>query len=157
MKAIIPRTNADEYCRKLEPRDKPQYIHDSQVKGLVFRIMPTGSKSWILRFHYKEGNEWKQRKTGLGPFRQGRNDVTGLTVPAARIEAERLKKEIKYEGADPIEDRRRRANDRAREQASKVLVKGLFERWAATDLINRKDQGRRGSPHDVERCSPFHR
>ena len=106
----IPRTNADEYCRKLEPQDKPQYIHDSQVKGLVFRIMPTGSKSWIFRYHFKEGNEWKQRKTGLGPFRQGRNDVTGLTVSAARIEAERLKKEMKYEGADPIEDRRRRAN-----------------------------------------------
>ncbi len=141
MKDTIPRTNADEYCRKLDPDDKPLYIHDSQVKGLVFRIMPTGSKSWILRYHFKEGDEWKQRKTGLGPFRQGRNDVTGLTVSAARVEAERLKKEVKYEGADPIEDRRRRAVNRAHEKASKVLVKDLFERWAATDLINRKDQG----------------
>ena len=137
----IPRTNADEFCRKLEPDDKPLYIHDSQVKGLVFRIMPTGSKSWILRYHFKEGDEWKQRKTGLGPFRQGRNDVTGLTVSAARVEAERLKKEVKHEGADPIEDRRQRAVNRAHEKASKVLVKDLFERWAATDLINRKDQG----------------
>jgi hypothetical protein len=88
----IPRTNADEYCRKQEPQDKPLYIHDSQVKGLVFRIMATEAKSWILPYHFKEGEEWKQRKTGLGPFRQGRNDVTGLTVSAARIEAERLKK-----------------------------------------------------------------
>jgi hypothetical protein len=72
MKDMIPRINADEYCRKLEPQDKPLYIHDSQVKGLVFRIMPAGSKSWILRYHFKEGKEWKQRKTGLGPFRQGR-------------------------------------------------------------------------------------
>lgn len=141
MKNMIPRTNADEYCRKFEPKDKPIYIHDSQVKGLVFRIMPTGSKSWILRYHFKEGDEWKQRKTGLGPFRQGRNDVTGLTASAARIEAERLKKEVKYEGADPVEDKQRRAFDRAQEKASKVLVKDLFERWAATDLINRKDRG----------------
>lgn len=69
------------------------------------------------------------------------NDVTGLTVSAARVEAERLKKEVKYEGADPIEDRRQRAVNRAQEKASKVLVKDLFECWAATDLINRKDQG----------------
>lgn len=141
MKNIIPRTNGDEYCRKFEPKDKPIYIHDSQVKGLVFRVMPTGSKSWILRYHFKEGEEWKERKTGLGPFRQGRNDVTGLTVSAARVEAERLKKEVKYEGVDPVEDKQRRALDRAQEKASKVLVKDLFERWAATDLINRKDKG----------------
>lgn len=62
MKNIIPRTNSDEYCRKFEPKDKPIYIQDSQVKGLVFRIMPTGSKSWILRYHFKEGSEWKQRQ-----------------------------------------------------------------------------------------------
>lgn len=105
MKSMIPRTNADEYCRKFEPKDKPIYIHDSQVKGLFFCVMPTGSKSWILRYHFKEGEEWKERKTGLGPFCQGRNDVTGLTVSAARVEAERLKKEVKYEGADPVEDK----------------------------------------------------
>lgn len=155
MKEIIPRSNADEYCLRLEPRDKALYIHDSQVKGLVFRIMPTGSKSWILRYHFKEGSEWKQRKTGLGPFRQGRNDVTGLTVSAARMEAERLKKEIKYEGADPIEDRRQRAVDRATEKASKVLVKDLFVRWASTDLINRKDRGEEARRMMLKDVLPF--
>lgn len=151
----IPRSNADEYCRKLKPQNKPLYIHDELVKGLVFRVEPTGSKSWILRYHYKEGNEWKQRKTGLGPFRQGRNDVTGLTVPAARIEAERIKNEVKHEGSDPIEDRRQRAVNRALDQASKVLVKDLFERWAVTDLINRKDKGAEARRMMLKDVIPF--
>lgn len=137
----IPRTNADEYCRKLKPQGKPLYIHDALVKGLVFRVEPTGSKSWILRYHYKEGSEWKQRKTGLGPFRLGRNDATGLTVAAARVEAERIKNEVKHEGVDPIEAKRKRAVARLIQSSERVTVKELFERWAATDLIKRKDGG----------------
>ncbi len=137
----IPRSTADEFCQKLKPQEKPIYIRDSQVKGLVLRVMPTGSKSWIFCYSVKEGNKWRERRNGLGPFRQGRNDVAGLTVPAARRIAEGMKHEVKHEGVDPIEARRQRAIDRANEKAGKVLVKDLFERWAATDLINRKDQG----------------
>jgi integrase len=80
-------------------------------------------------------------KKGLGCFKCGRNDVAGLTVAAARREAERLKNDVKHNGADPVEDKRKRAAESIREQAGKVVVKDLFERWAATDLINRKDQG----------------
>lgn len=137
----IPRSSADEFCQKLQAKDKPIYVRDSQVKGLVLRVMPTGSKSWIFCYSVKEGNKWRERRNGLGPFRQGRNDVAGLTVPAARRIAEGMKHEVKHEGIDPIEARRQRAIDRANEKAGKVLVKDLFERWAATDLINRKDQG----------------
>lgn len=141
MKKIIPKSNGDAYCLKLEPQDKPLDIHDSQVKGLVFRVAPNGSKSWILRYHYKEGEEWKQRKTSLGPFRQGRTSTTGLTVAAARTESERIKNDVKYKGADPIADRRKRAIERINEKNSAILVQDLFERWALTDLINRKDKG----------------
>lgn len=137
----IPRSSADEFCQKLKAKDRPIYVRDSQVKGLVLRVMPTGSKSWIFCYSVKEGNKWRERRNGLGPFRQGRNDVAGLTVPAARRIAEGMKHEVKHEGVDPIEARRQRAVDRANEKAGKVLVKDLFERWAATDLINRKDQG----------------
>ena len=44
----IPRSGADEFCQKLKPQEKPIYVRDSQVKGLVLRVMPTGSKSWIF-------------------------------------------------------------------------------------------------------------
>ncbi len=137
----IPRSTADEFCQKLKPQEKPIYIRDSQVKGLVLRVMPTGSKSWIFCYSVKEGDKWRERRNGLGPFRQGRNDAGGLTVSAARRLAERIKNEVKHEGADPIEERKKRAVNRANEKALTVLVKDLFERWAITDLINRKDKG----------------
>lgn len=141
MSEMIPRSNSDNYCLKLKPQEKPLDIHDSQVKGLVFRVAPNGSKSWVLRYHYKEGNEWKQRKTSLGPFRLSRSDSTGLTVTAARTEAERIKNEVKHNGADPVADRRKRAVDRAIEKATTVDIRMLFEKWAKTDLIHRKDKG----------------
>lgn len=141
MKEMIPRSNSDNYCIKLQPKDKPLDIHDSQVKGLVLRVAPNGSKSWILRYHYKEGKEWKQRKTSLGSFRLSRSDATGLTVTAARTEAERIKNEVKHSGADPVADRRKRAIERATEKANLIDVRALFEKWAKIDLIKRKDKG----------------
>ncbi len=137
----IPHTLADDFCQKLKPRNKPIYVRDSHVKGLILRIMPSGSKSWIFCYSVKEGNKWRERRKGLGSFRAGRNDIAGLTVPAARRLAEELKHGVKHKGADPIEDKRKQAVERAKENASKVLVMDLFDRWAATDLINRKDKG----------------
>lgn len=74
------------------------------------------------------GNSAKQ---DLAPFGKVATMSQELTVSATRVEAERLKKEVKYEGADPIEDRRRRAVNRAHEKASKVFVKDLFKRWGS--------------------------
>ncbi len=138
----IPRSTADEFCQRIKPQTKPIYVRDSQVKGLVLRVMPTGSKSWIFCYTAPcPKKKWRERRKGLGPFRYGRNDSGGLSVPAARREAERMKNEVRFEGADPIEDRRRQAMKSAIEQESQVKVADLFERWVATDLINRKDQG----------------
>ncbi len=86
----IPRTTADEFCQKLKPQAKPIYVRDSQVKGLVLRVMPTGSKSWIFCYTAPcPKKKWRERRKGLGPFRYGRNDTAGLSVPSARREAER--------------------------------------------------------------------
>lgn len=137
----IPRSMADEFCQKIKPQTKPIYIRDSQVKGLVLRVMPAGSKSWIFCYSVKEGDKWRERRKGLGPFKQGRNDVAGLTVPAARSLAEDMKHGVKHKGSDPIDDKKKFIEERAKEKASRVFVKDLFEIWASTDLINRKDHG----------------
>jgi integrase len=155
-KERIPRSISDEFCQKIQPQAKSIYIRDSQVKGLVLRVTPTGSKSWIFCYNAPcPKRKWRERKKGLGPFRDGRNDVAGLTVSAARREAERLKNEVRHKGADPVDDRRRQAQERAKEQAGRVLVKELFERWAVTDLINRKDQGAEARRMVLKDVLPF--
>jgi integrase len=69
--------------------------------------------------------------------------------------AERLKNEVKHNGADPVEDKRKRAAESIREQSNRVLVRDLFERWAATDLINRKDQGKEAKRMVLKDVLPF--
>lgn len=141
MSHTIPRSNPDDYCQKLKPQEKAIYIRDSQVKGLVLRIKPTGSKSWIFCYSVPcPKRKWRERK-GLGPFKLGRNDAAGHTVNEARKEAERLKNDIRHHHADPVEDKRKLAAEIRREKASKLLVKELFEKWFDADLVRRKDQG----------------
>ena len=156
MKKLIPRNGADKYCQDLKPEGKAVYVRDSEVKGLVLRVKPTGTKSWIFCYtvpcHKKK---WRERKKGLGGFRCGHNDIAGLTVAAARREAERLKNEVKHNGADPVEDKRKRAAESIREQSNRVLVRDLFDRWAATDLINRKDQGKEAKRMVLKDVLPF--
>lgn len=151
----IPRSCADEFCQKFKPYEKPIYIRDSQVKGLVLRVMPAGSKSWIFCYSVKEGDKWRERRKGLGPFKQGRSDTAGLTVPAARRIAESMKQEVRHKGADPIEDKKQQAVKRAKEKAGTVLVKELFERWFKTDLINRKDNGAEARRMMLKDVIPF--
>lgn len=142
MKETIPKTNADDYCQRLKPKEKAYYIRDSLVKGLVLRVKPTGSKSWIFCYTVPcHKRKWRERKKGLGCFKDGRNDAGNITVTVARREAERLKNDVRHNGADPVEDKRRRAAEAIREQASRMLVKDLFEQWASIDLVNRKDKG----------------
>ena len=87
MSNAIPRSNGDDYCQKLEPQAKAIYIRDSQVKGLVLRVKPTGSKSWIFCYSVPcPKRKWRERKKGLGPLKLGRNDVAGLTINAASWE-----------------------------------------------------------------------
>lgn len=137
----IPRSAADEFCQKIKPQAKPIYVRDSEVKGLVLRVMPKDSKSWIFCYSVKDGDRWRERRKGLGSFRQGRNGTAGLTVAAARRLAEAMKYEVKHKGADPIEDKRQQALDKAKERAGRVIVRDLFERWDKTDLVKRKDRG----------------
>lgn len=59
----------------------------------------------------------KRKKKRFSPFRIGRNDSAGLTLNAARIEAERLKNDVRHNQADPIEDKRKLAPEIRREKA----------------------------------------
>ncbi len=107
MSNTIPRSNGDDYCQKLKPQELAIYIRDSQVKGLVLRVKPTGSKSWIFCYSVLcPKRKWRERKKGPRPFRFGRNDAAGLTVNSARMEAERLKNEVRHNQADPVEDKK---------------------------------------------------
>lgn len=138
----IPRdtTNAKKMCQDAQPKDADSYLKDADVPGLVLRITPAGGKTWQLRYRSQVGSEWKHRRAGLGSF-------PAVTVTQARTQALALKAEVS-KGADPTLEKRQRAEQRAAEEieqklaeARRITITNLFERWAKTDLIRRKDKG----------------
>ncbi|MFO8083911.1 MAG: Arm DNA-binding domain-containing protein, partial [Desulfobacterales bacterium] len=52
----------DLTIQKLKPKEKRYEISDS--KGLYIRVMPTGAKTWVFRYHY----DGKPRRMTLGAY-----------------------------------------------------------------------------------------
>jgi len=129
----IPPSNADNHCQKLKTQEKAIDSRDSLVKGLVLRLKPTESKSWIFCYSVPcPKRKWRERKKGLGSFKLGRDAAAGFTVNAARKEAERLKNGVRHHQADPVGDKRKLATEIRREKASNIFVNDLFERLTIT-------------------------
>lgn len=138
---------SDGHLKKLKPADKDQYIKDSKVAGLVFRLTKGGKKVWQLRYTVKvgetwtnkPGDNWKDRKTTIASF----DDGTGTA--AARKLAEDKRTAIRG-GADPVAEKQamaeqRKEDEREREQEvlSRVTMRDLFENWQKLKLQNPKN------------------
>lgn len=109
-------------------------------RGLVLRVgRGDGEKSFWYR--YKRGNSSKWVRIGTYPV---------MSLKDARVQAAQIDLQRK-QGVDPIEQRQQEAKQRETEahakanaeaeQAARITVSGLFERWAAVDLTRRKDGG----------------
>ncbi|WP_341327867.1 Arm DNA-binding domain-containing protein [Methylotuvimicrobium sp. KM2] len=124
--------------RKLKPGDKERLVSDGG--GLYIRIRSVadgGAISFRLKYRVDGKIKWA--------------NLTSKSLQAARRERDELKLQVKS-GIDPtlekkLEQERQRKKqleeqaELARQQAL-ITVRDLFERWAATDLQNRKDSGK---------------
>lgn len=124
--------------RKLKASDKERLISDGG--GLFIRIRSV-TEGGAISFRLKYRIDGKQKWVIL----------TATTLQAARKERDELKAQVKS-GIDPTlekklkQERQRQKQleeqaELARQQAL-ITVNDLFERWAATDLKNRKDGGK---------------
>ncbi len=87
--AIKKLTNS--VVKQLSPESKPYEVRDTEIKGLLVRVQPTGSKTFYIE--YSQGKR----------FRLG--DAKSLTVTIARNLA-REKKVEAASGRDPIEEKK---------------------------------------------------
>ncbi|MEC4749074.1 tyrosine-type recombinase/integrase [Methylomicrobium sp. Wu6] len=124
--------------KNLKPQDDEQTISDGG--GLFIRVRSIADGGAItFRFCYRiDGKQrWK--------------NLSAKTLTAARAERDSIKLQVKA-GIDPMleeslqKERQRQAQlaeqaELAKQQAL-ITVRDLFERWAATDLQNRKDGGK---------------
>jgi integrase len=71
---------------------KPVELRDALVRGLELRVMPSGSKSWALR--YRRPSDRKKRTLSLGAY-------PALSLDAARKRAHQQQVDIAH-GSDPV-------------------------------------------------------
>lgn len=128
----------DREFRNLKATDMEQHINDGG--GLYVRVRPQnkgGGKSFRFRYRIDGKPRWVT--------------LTATTLADAREERDAFKTKVKR-GIDPStekrleKERQRQAQlaeqaELARQQAL-ITVHDLFERWAVTDLQNRKDGGK---------------
>jgi len=98
------------------PRESEVVIWDSELRGLGFRVRPSGHRSFIVQYRNSQG---RTRKVKVGDY--GR-----LTPDEARREAKMILAEVER-GADPAEEvRRERQADTVRELAAEYLDRHLI-------------------------------
>lgn len=146
-KPVLPKSaeSADKQIKQLLPENTDQYIRDSVIPGLVLRLTPANKRFWHLRYQSKIGlKKTVGRKYTMGSFDEG------MTVKRARRLAEELRVRIR-QGFDPIEDRKRKAEERKMEQErvlaearSLITLNEVAENYAlklANPVSGHKDGG----------------
>jgi len=79
---------------------KRKDVYDSDVPGLVLRLLPTGTKSWS--FTYKAGGKAKRLSLGIYP---------GVSLKLARERGRDARAE-RQRGGDPVEDKKSEERER---------------------------------------------
>ena len=102
---------------------------DGAVTGLGVRVLPTGHKSWFLRYGPKEG----RRRIVLGPY-------PTLTLEDARNKARELVAGVKISDRDPMAERKSALT------ARRKAASGTFEALAAFYLEEHAKRNKRLRP-----------
>lgn len=112
----VPLTDRRIRSLKAEGRKRVEAM-DSMVAGLGVRVLPTGHKSWFLRYGPREG----RRRIVLGPY-------PTLTLEDARNKARELVADFKISNRDPMAERKSALTARRKAAA------GTFEALAESYL-----------------------
>jgi len=130
---------ADRICKAAQAAEKDVYVKDSKVTGLVFRITPTGKKTWQVRYTAKVDGKWRDRKTSIGSFDKG------MGTKAARAAAESLRGDV-HKGIDPLaekqaakEQQEEQRRQREQDKLTRITMQALFDDWLRLKLKNPKN------------------
>ena len=116
----VPRLTAAA-VEKLKPHPKwPREVYDAALPGFGIRIMPSGVKTWLLK--YQRPGSTRRTKLSLG-------NIANMTLASARAKAAELQAEI-AKGADPAAVKRTEHTER---KAARITFG-----WIAESYIKRE-------------------
>lgn len=125
---------SDKEVRNAKPKVKEYLWADGG--GLFLRVRPTGAKDWLFVYTFAGS----RRKLGLG-------SLEAIPLATARVEAAKAREAVKQQVDPQLERKQRQAEQEAQRKLleaakTRLTVRDLFERWAAVDLIRRRDGGK---------------
>jgi integrase len=120
-----PLTDRGIRSLKAEGRTRVEAM-DSLAAGLGVRVLPTGQKSWFLRYGPREA----RRRIVLGSY-------PSLSLEDARIKARELVSGLKGKGQDPMAERK------AERTARRKATAGTFETLAESYLEEHAKRNKR--------------
>lgn len=115
---------------RLAAQPRPYEAFDTELTGLVFRVEPTGRRTWY--FAYRLGSARRRFRIGAYP---------AVTVEAARREATRLAGQV-ASNVDPqaeLEQQRARF-ERERVSTLRTFLEERYEPWASMHLKTAREQ-----------------
>jgi len=109
----------------LTPRAKPYHVFDSELRGLLVRVQPTGQRTFYLDYRRADG---RRTRLKLGVFgnvsadgaRSLATKAAGQVAQGVDVSAERKKQKIEAQ--------------RARASTLKVFLEGRYSEWATENL-----------------------
>ena len=119
MQAVI----ANSLVNSLKPAEKPYEVRDTQLKGLLLRVQPTGVMTFYLE--YARGKRLRLGRAGA------------LTPAQARDQAKAMLAEA-YQGKDPAAARRQ-----AHAHSFRSFVDEVYSPWAEGNIRTAKATARR--------------
>ncbi len=141
---------SDRLVASLKASDKQQEIADSLMPGLQLRIMPSGVKSWAVRYRING----KQRRLSLGKYpaislatardlaRQAMKETAkGTDVQAVKVEKRKAGIDTVQGAAQEFIERHAKAHNRTWQETDRILHKYMVPAWGCRRLedIARKD------------------
>ena len=137
----MPSLNALKVSRAAYPKGRrgPALFLDGQ--GLNLQIMPTGSKSWILRFMLNG----KSRTMGLGAYGDG---SSGISLAKARELAAEARCLVKS-GVDPI-GAREQAINAGRAAAALSIARAKTFKEVAIEYVQAQEAGWKNTKHRAQ-------
>jgi len=123
------RKLTDKYLKQLKPEDRAYERRDTETRGLVIRVQPSGLRTFYLQYRVGEGKNAKTCRLKIAHYPE-----VGLPM-ARKLAAQHLANITK--GENPAQERRESR------QAVTVLtlrqfIEGPYKDWAETNLKSHK-------------------
>jgi integrase len=112
--------------KQLEPRDKPYEVVDSEIKGFLLRVQPTGRKTFYFTYRTRTGKRKRIKIGVLGTSKTATQARDGATAYAGQV----------AEGID-IQGEKVAGRREAQEQEKNTLyifMTEVYKPWALSNL-----------------------